>query len=46
MSVSQTHRICKKMISDFLDLLIWDFSPNVAIYIVRPDEADAGVHVT
>ena len=46
MSVSQTHRICKTNIFDFFDFLILDFPPNVAIYIVRPDEADAGVHVT
>ena len=46
MSVSQTHRICKMFIFDLFDFQILDLSPNVAIYIVRPDEADAGVHVT
>ena len=46
MSVSQTHRICKILIFDFFDFLVLDLFPNVAIYIVRPDEADAGVHVT
>ena len=46
MSVSQTHGICKTLIFDFFDFLVLDLSSNVAIYIVRPDEADAGIHVT
>ena len=40
MSVSQTHGICKILMFDFFDFLILDFSQNVAIYIVRCDEAD------
>ena len=44
-SVSPTHRIFKISIFQIVDFLIWDLSQNVAIYIVRCDEADGGVHV-
>ena len=43
--VSNTQNF-QKMIFVFFDFLSFDFPKNVAIYILRPDEADAGVHVT
>ena len=45
-SVSQTHRIFKFSILFYYYFLVWDVSQNVAIYIIRSDEADGGVRVT
>ncbi len=38
--------ICIFLILCFCDALVLDVYENVAIYIVRSDEADGGVHVT
>ena len=45
MPVSQTDRFFILSIFSIFDLFVLDFPQDVAIYVVRCDEADGGVHI-